>query len=56
MENWIVSESNTKVTFKSRGGDQCLVLVHFPKRTTLDDPGKTLEQCGFENREMLTFA
>ena len=56
VENWIVSESNTKVTFKSRGGDQCLVLVHFPKRTTLDDPGKTLEQCGFENREMLTFA
>ena len=56
VENWIASESNTKVTFKSRGGDQCLVLVHFPKRTTLDDPGKTLEQCGFENREMLTFA
>ena len=56
VENWIVRESNNKVTFRSQGGNECLVLVHFPKRTTLDDPGRTLDECGFENREMLTFA
>ena len=56
VENWIARASNNAVTFKSRGGDKSLVLVHFPKRTTLDDPRKTLEQCGFETREMLTLA
>ena len=56
VENWIAHASNNAVTFKSRGGDKSLVLVHFPKRTTLDDPRKTLEQCGFETREMLTLA
>jgi len=56
VENWIVRESKNKVTFRSQGGRECLVLVHFPKRTTLDDPGRTLDECGFENREMLTFA
>ena len=33
-----------------------LSLSSLSQSTTLDDPGKTLEQCGFENREMLTFA
>lgn len=56
VENWVARASNNAVAFKSRGGDKSLVLVHFPKRTTLDDPRKTLEQCGFETREMLTLA
>ena len=56
VENWVARASNNAVAFKSRGGDKSLVLVHFPKRTTLDDPGEALEQCGFETREMLTLA
>jgi hypothetical protein len=51
IENYVQVSSACR--FSSSGGANALVMVHYPKRTTLSDRSQTLEEAGLDPREML---